>query len=211
MITLIPSCLSEDGGLLPSATTVAGQFEGEFFQRTFQLTQLAASEGIVWLAFDQEASRMGFVVWASHLAPSLAVLFMPEVTGAVRRDIHLATAGGDGNGNDVTEIFRHDIGDDEVDFLRSICRSALEFDDVAGAVIVAGGLDLDAPKVFAGVEDEVVALAVSPGFGDAEAETGDFGKECSFGGFSEGFGSREADCMDFRNLEGHGTFQILEK
>ena len=42
---------------------------------------------------------------------------------------------------------------------------------------------MDAPKMVAGVEDEVVALA-SPGFGDGESEIGSFGHEGGFGGFS---------------------------
>ena len=42
---------------------------------------------------------------------------------------------------------------------------------------------MDAPKMVAGVEDEVVALA-SPGFGDGESEIGSFGHEGGFAKFA---------------------------
>jgi len=74
---------------------------------------------------------------------------------------------------------------------------------------VPGGLDLDAPEFLAGVEDEVVALAVSPGFGDAEAEAGNFGEECGLGGFATRLACSESDCVDFGNVLGHGAFQVL--
>ena len=78
---------------------------------------------------------MGFVAGASHLAPGLAVFLVPEVAGAMGRDVHLASGRGNGNGNHVAQIFWDDIGDDEIDFFGGICRRlAFEFDDVAGAV-----------------------------------------------------------------------------
>ena len=85
---------------------------------------------------------MGFAAGASHLAPGLAVFFVPEVTSATGRDVHLAATRGNGDRDDVPQIFRDDVGNDEVDFLGGICRRAFEFDDVAGAVRVPGGLDL---------------------------------------------------------------------
>jgi hypothetical protein len=140
-----------------------------------------------------------WVAGASHLTPSLAIFFVPEVASATGRDVHLAATRGNGDGNDVPKIFRDDVSDDEVDFLCGIYGRGLEFDNVAGAVIVPGGLDLDTPEPLAGIEDEVIALAVSPGFRDTETETGDFGKECGFGGFAERLGAGEADSVDFRN------------
>ena len=43
---------------------------------------------------------------------------------------------------------------------------------VVAVVVVASRLDLDTPQALAGVEDEVIALAVAPWFGDSEAEAG---------------------------------------
>src|ERR1700674_4746032 len=73
------------------------------------------------------------------------------------------------------------------------------------------GLDLDAPEVLARIEDEIVALAVSPGFGCTEAETGGFGKKCGFGGFAERFASSKTDCVDFGNVLDHRAFQVFRE
>ena len=54
-------------------------------------------------------------------------------------------------------------------------------------------------------------FAISPGFGDAEAEAGNFGKKCGFGGFAERFAGSEADGVDFRNTSGHRAFRGFEK
>ena len=187
---------------------VTTQLGDKFFQRAFQVTQLATVEGIVSLAFEQEPGGRDFVAGASHLAPRLAVLFMPEMTGAAGRDVHLASGRGDANGNHVAQIFGNDISDDEVDFFGGVCRGSLEFHDVTGSVGAAAGLDLNAPELLAGVEDEIVAFAISPGFGYAEAETGGFGKEGGLGGFAKRLACSEADCVDFRNVLGHGAFQV---
>jgi hypothetical protein len=55
-----------------------------------------------------------------------------------------------------------------------------------------GGLDLDAEEAAAVVEDEVVAFAVAPGFGDAESEGTGFVEEGGFGAFSGAFGIAES-------------------
>ena len=44
-----------------------------------------------------------------------------------------------------------------------------------------GAFDLDAPGARAGVEDEVVTLAVAPGLGDGVSEAGGFDYESGFG------------------------------
>ena len=61
-------------------------------------------------------------------------------------------------------------------------------DGVAAVALVFGGADLHAPEAVAGVEDEVVAVAVSPGLGDAEAEGDGFVHESQFGEFSATLG-----------------------
>jgi len=54
----------------------------------------------------------------------------------------------------------------------------------------AGGLDL--PAVVASVEDEVVAVALSPGLGHAETEAGGFVEDSGFGDLAAALG-REMD------------------
>jgi hypothetical protein len=70
--------------------TVTTQLDDDFFQRAFLGAQPTSVKRIILLAFDQEAGGKDFVVGTSHLAPSLAVFFAPEITGAVGRDVHLA-------------------------------------------------------------------------------------------------------------------------
>jgi hypothetical protein len=61
-------------------------------------------------------------------------------------------------------------------------------DGIAAVALVGGGADLHAPETVAGVEDEVVAVAVSPGLGYAEAKGYDFVHEGQFGKFSATLG-----------------------
>jgi len=52
-----------------------------------------------------------------------------------------------------------------------------------------------------GVEDEVVALAVAPGLGHAEAEAGGFGEKCGFGDFPASFAG-DVGALDFAGGRG---------
>jgi hypothetical protein len=52
------------------------------------------------------------------------------------------------------------------------------------------GLDLHAPAAAVDLDDEVVAVALSPGLGDAEAERGGFVEESGFGDFAATFGGK---------------------
>ena len=45
------------------------------------------------------------------------------------------------------------------------------------------GLDLNAPKDLAGADDDVVAVAISPGFSDGESEGCGFSHKSKFGEF----------------------------
>lgn len=64
----------------------------------------------------------------------------------------------------------------------------MRMDGVAAMAHVLGGADLGAPEAGAGVEDEVVAVAASPGLGDTEAEGYGFVHECEFGKFFAALG-----------------------
>jgi len=51
-----------------------------------------------------------------------------------------------------------------------------------------GALDLNPKRAVSGVEDEIVSLTVSPGFGNREAEARGFDDECSFREFPRALG-----------------------
>ena len=86
------------------------------------------------------------------------------------------------------------MGDEDVDVFGGVG----DFSFAVGAVdrlnVVAAGaqdfgaFELHAPEAGAGVEDEVVALAVSPGFGGVEAQGSGFEHEGGFGEFSGALG-----------------------
>src|SRR6185437_2112221 len=59
---------------------------------------------------------------------------------------------------------------------------------VSAMRLIFGGADLHAPEAAPGVEDEVVAVGISPGLGDAEAESDGFALEGEFGHFSAALG-----------------------
>ena len=109
--------------------------------------------------------------------PGFAVDFP---AGAFARDAGIeAEAGrvGDGfDGDDVPGIWRNDVSDEDVDIFGGVGDFAFAVGTVDRLDVVAAGaqdfgaFQLHAPEAGAGVEDEVVALAVSPGFGGVEAE-----------------------------------------
>jgi hypothetical protein len=95
------------------------------------------------------------------------------------------------NRDDVPDVFRHDIGDEEVDVVGAVdlvLAIAAGVDTVSALALAMGGLDLNAPGAAAVVEDEVVAVAVAPGFGDGEAEGSGLEEESGFGDFAAALG-----------------------
>jgi hypothetical protein len=127
--------------------------------------------------------------------PGFAVLF-PAGSFAIDIGIEAeAFAGRKGfDGQDVPDVEGDDVGGEDVDVVGGVGDFALSVDAVAGLHVVAAGaqdfgaLELHAPEAGAGVEDEVVALAVSPGVGDVEAEGFGFEQEGGFGEFSGALG-----------------------
>src|SRR6266446_2233539 len=89
------------------------------------------------------------------------------------------------------------VGGDEVDVALGVDGASVA-DGVGGAGFVGAGaegvgtLDLDAEQMHRGlrtvVEDEVVALAVSPGLADGEAALAGFVEEGGFGTLSDALG-----------------------
>ena len=93
----------------------------------------------------------------------------------------------------VPEIEWDDVGDDAIDVVGGegdhfAFYVDVGVDGVSAMAFVGGGADLDAPEAASGDEDVVIAVAVSPGLGDAESEGDGFLHECQFGDLSAAFG-----------------------
>jgi len=95
---------------------------------------------------------------------------------------------------DVPDVEGENLGGEEVDVGGGVDDFAFTVDAVDGLDVVAAGaedfgaFDLHTPDASAGVEDEVVTLAVSPRLGQVEAEGFGFEQEGSFGEFSGALG-----------------------
>jgi hypothetical protein len=92
----------------------------------------------------------------------------------------------------VPDVDRNEVSDKKVDFLGcvlgALAIAASSGQVVVTVVMVTSRLDLYTPEALARVKDEVVAFAITPGLGDAEAEAGGFVKESELGDFAATFG-----------------------
>src|SRR5213593_4638639 len=152
--------------------------------------------------------------------PGLAIVFEARTFASALRIEAEAFAGREGlDGEHVPDIERDDVGDENVNVAGGVNHLALPVDRVDGLDVVTAGaydfgaLELDAPKatvdgVVAGVvvvrvvvmrigavrvENEVVALAIAPGFGNAKAQAGGLEQEGGLGEFSFALG---VDALD---------------
>ena len=145
-------------------------------------------------------ARRGWLVgeWGIEEVPGFAVFFQPHLFGfAVRVEAEHGLGSADFDGDDVPDVERDDMGGDEVDVALGVNGAAFA-DGVGGAGFIGvgaeavGAFDLHAekfdPRLRAVVEDEVVALAVSPGLGDGEAALAGLVEEGGFGTFSGALG-----------------------
>jgi len=66
---------------------------------------------------------------------------------------------------------------------------------IAAVGFVLGGANLHAPQAFPGIEDEVIALAVTPGLGDAKAQARGLEHEGQFGALSPAFWRTAGGCL----------------
>jgi hypothetical protein len=121
-----------------------------------------------------------------HQFPGFAVFFQAHLFGfAVGIEAEHGRGHAGLDGENVPDVERDDVGDEEINVARGIDGASFA-DSVGGAGFVSlgaetvGGLDLDAEKAMAVVEDEVVAFGVSPGLGNAEAERAGFVEEGGF-------------------------------
>ena len=133
------------------------------------------------------------VAGTGHEAPGVAVaLEVGSAVGSVGIEIKIDVSGEGGDGNDVPGIARHDVGDEEIDFVGSVGLTSGDTVAVAGLNIISiatvrgrtSGLDLHAPEMAAGVEDEVIGLKLAVRFGDSETEVGGLVHEREFGDLS---------------------------
>ncbi len=129
-----------------------------------------------------------------HQMPGVAVLFEAHLLGlAVRIEAEHGRENASLDGEDVPDVERDDVGDEEVDVRGRVNRAAFA-NGICGAGFVGAGaetvsgFDLDAEEAAAVVEDEVVAFGVSPGLGHAEAERAGFVEEGGFGALSGALG-----------------------
>lgn len=141
------------------------------------------------------------VAGTGQLAPGFAVDFADSAArGSLGKEVELRVLLSDGYWDYIPQIFGDNVNREEIDFAGGVAAIiASAFDRVMRVDKTHGGFDLNAPEPAAGVGDEVVALAVSPDTGDAEAEGGGFGEESGFCGLAMRLTSGEADGMDFGN------------
>jgi hypothetical protein len=144
--------------------------------------------------------------------PGFAVFFQAHLFGlAVRVEAEHGLGGADFYGDDVPDVQRDHVGGDEIDVALGVDGAAFA-DGVGGAGFVGAGaedvgaLDLDAEEVDdrlgAVVEDEIVALAVSPGLADGEAALAGAVEEDGFGELSGALG---VGAVGVAGLVGLGT------
>lgn len=138
-------------------------------------------------------------------AGALAVAF------GVEAEAHARSHGVDGDY--VPDIKRDDVGYEEVDVVGSVGSfvglvGVDGLDVVASEAEVGGAFDLNAPEAAAVVEDEVVALAVSPGLGEFEAEAFGFEEEGGFGEFSGALGVAAAVLLFWGFCRYFGRFVV---
>ena len=102
------------------------------------------------------------------------------------------------DGDDVPEIFGDDVGDEEIDFFARVDLAVGSggFDAVASLGAAGGGFDLDAEESAVEFDYGIVAVAVSPGDEDGEAEMGGAGEEGGLGGFSAPLAGGSGDGVD---------------
>ncbi len=138
---------------------------------------------------------------ALHKQPPSLAVFFESCAGAIRVWVEAEALVVDyvSDGEHVPGVDGDDVGDEGVYVIWGVGKFGFDpefasIDSADGLNVVSTGsergsaFDLHTPEARAVVENEVVALAVGPGFGDAESQAGGFEKEGGFGKVS-GLGS----------------------
>lgn len=145
--------------------------------------------------------------WRIEQVPGFTVFFQTHFFGfAVRIEAKHGSGRADFYRNDIPDVEFDDVGGEEVDVTLGVDGASFA-GGVGGAGFVGSGaegvgaLDLDAEEVDLGlgaiVEDEVVALAVSPRLADAEGALGGLIEERGFGALSGALGVGEIVVVGF--------------
>jgi hypothetical protein len=116
----------------------------------------------------------------------------------------------------VPHIVGNDIGYEEINFISPVRFGGVSFaaaggNNITGTAAGAGsGSYLDAPEALARIEDEVVAFAVSIGFGHSEAEACRLVQEREFRQFAFSWTSPNSDAVNLnRSIQIPGAFVVL--
>src|SRR5213080_2215116 len=106
-----------------------------------------------------------------HQVPGFAIFFEAHLFGfAMRLEAQHRRWHAGANGQNIPDVESRNVSDEKINILGAIDGAALA-NGVSGASFVGlgteavGGFDLDAEEAVPVVEDEVVALGVSPGLG----------------------------------------------
>lgn len=128
----------------------------------------------------------------AHGVPGFAVdLVTRDWVLAERMEFDVGDPGKQVNREDVPKLGGDDVGHEEVDLCGGVDASmdaSASVNAVRAFADTGRGFDLNAREAASGFDDEVVAITVSPGFGDAETEGGGFVKESGFGDLAAAFG-----------------------
>lgn len=146
------------------------------------------SRGFLFLLKDFE----GF--GSAQVVPGVAVFFeFGHAAFAGREDLDSGYVGVSLNGDHVPDIVGDDVADNEIDVTARVpifADVAAGMEGVSVERAAMCGFDLHAPAAAVDLDDEVVAVALSPRLGDAEAERGGFVEESGFGDLTATFGGR---------------------
>lgn len=125
-------------------------------------------------------------------------MFEKRIAPAAGIETQVLARGEGGDGDDVPQVLGDDVGDQEIDLVESVgAMRAAALHPVTAFGVTLGGFHLHADESAAGVEDEIVALAVSPRLGHGEAEAGGFGEKNGLGDFTITFAGGAADGVNF--------------
>ena len=134
---------------------------------------------------------------AGQQAPGLAVFLVLGFAGAVGAEMEHGVALEGLDGDDVPDVFGDDVSGEEVDVVLGVVVGvAAAFDRVLAAVVRGGTFDLHAPEAVAGIDHDVVGVALSPESGDGETQAGCSGQERGLGGFSATLAVGSADGVE---------------
>jgi hypothetical protein len=128
----------------------------------------------------------------AKVIPGVAVHLEARHAASARwKDFDCGFVGEFGDGDDVPDIVRDDVADDEVNVAGSVSlgphiAAGVKSVSIDGTAV--GGLDLNAPDAAGAINDEIVTVTLTPRLGDAESQRRGLVEECGFGDLSSTLG-----------------------